>query len=94
MEKRTQDAKTRLLYHSYDESRQQAWADHETQRLPSFWGRAMGWYFMALVDTLDFFPSTHVAKRDNLVAILQWLVEVVAKVHDPATGMCKWKVLD
>ncbi|MCO5607196.1 hypothetical protein L7F22_061389 [Adiantum nelumboides] len=92
MEKRARDAKTGLLYHGYDESRQQAWADPETGRSPSFWGRAVGWYFMALVDTLDFFPSTH-AKREDLVVILQRLAEAVAKVQDPVTGVW-WEVLD
>ncbi|MCO5592009.1 hypothetical protein L7F22_046002 [Adiantum nelumboides] len=88
MEKGVRDAKTRLLYHGYDESRQQAWSDPKTGRSPSFWGRAVGWHFMALVDTLDFFPSTHVAKRDDLVAILQRLVEGVAKVQD----LTNWRV--
>ncbi|MCO5551045.1 hypothetical protein L7F22_004541 [Adiantum nelumboides] len=70
MEKRARDAKTGLLHHDYDESGQQAWADPETKRSPSFWGRAEGSYYMALVDTLDFFHSIHVAKRDDLVPIL------------------------
>ncbi|MCO5558175.1 hypothetical protein L7F22_011753 [Adiantum nelumboides] len=94
MEKRVLDAKMGLLHHGCNESRQQAWADPKTERSPSFWGRAMGSYFMALVDMLDFFPSTHVAKRDDLVVTLQRLVEAVAKVHDPATGVCRWEVLD
>ncbi|MCO5566500.1 hypothetical protein L7F22_020177 [Adiantum nelumboides] len=94
IEKHVRDAKTGLLYYDYDESRQKAWADPETGRSPSFWGRAMGWYFTALVDTLDLFPTTHIAKRDDLVAILQRLVEAVAKVQDPATGVCRWEVLD
>ncbi|MCO5569406.1 hypothetical protein L7F22_023118 [Adiantum nelumboides] len=84
--------KTGLLHHGYDESRQQAWADPKIGRSPNCWGRAMGSYFMALVDTLDFVPSTHVAKRDDLMAILQRLVEAMAKVQDPpracAGGRC------
>ncbi|MCO5610306.1 hypothetical protein L7F22_064542 [Adiantum nelumboides] len=94
MEKRAQDAKTGLLHHGYDESRQQAWVDPETRRSPSFWGQAVGSYFMASVDTQDFFPSFHVAKRNDLVVILQRLVEAVAKVQDPATGVCRLEVLD
>ncbi|MET0650612.1 MAG: glycoside hydrolase family 88 protein, partial [Pyrinomonadaceae bacterium] len=56
MEKHSRDAKTGLLYHGWDESRQQRWADKTTGRSPHFWGRAMGWYAMALVDTLEHFP--------------------------------------
>ncbi|MCO5589234.1 hypothetical protein L7F22_043200 [Adiantum nelumboides] len=93
MKKRVWDAKTGLLYYGIDDSRQQAWVDPETERSPIL-GRAIGWYFMALVDMLDFFPSTHVAKRDNLVAILQRLVEAMAKVQDPATSVCRWEVLE
>ncbi|MCO5563845.1 hypothetical protein L7F22_017494 [Adiantum nelumboides] len=94
MKKRMRDAKTGLLHHRYDETRQQAWADPKTGRLPSFWGRAVGSYCMALVDTVDFFPSTHVAEREDLVAVLQGLVEAAAKVQDPAMGVCRWEVLD
>ncbi|MCO5586049.1 hypothetical protein L7F22_039988 [Adiantum nelumboides] len=49
IKKRAREAKTGLLHHGYDESRQQAWANLEIGRSPSFWGRAMGSYFMALV---------------------------------------------
>ncbi|MCO5595232.1 hypothetical protein L7F22_049271 [Adiantum nelumboides] len=94
MEKRVRDAKTGLLHHGYDESQKHVWDDPKIERLPTFWGQAVGLYFMVLVNTLDFFPSTHVAKQDNLVAILQQEVEAVAKVQDPATGVCRWEVLD
>src|SRR5256885_3492101 len=50
MEKNARDEKTGLLYHAYDESRQQLWADKTSGHSPNFWGRAMGWYGMALVD--------------------------------------------
>ena len=59
MEKHARDAKSGLLFHGYDDSRQQKWADPETGRSPAFWGRAMGWYAMALVETLDFVPIDH-----------------------------------
>ncbi|MCO5570296.1 hypothetical protein L7F22_024014 [Adiantum nelumboides] len=94
MEKHARDAKTGLLYHNYYESRQQAWANPEIERSPSLWGQAVDSHFMALVDTLDFFPSTHIAKQDDLVAILQLLVEAVAKVQDPAMSVCMWEALD
>src|SRR3954463_12081540 len=69
MEKYSRDPKTGLLYHGYDESRQQQWADKSTGRSPNVWGRAMGWYGMALVDVLQSFPEDH-PKRDSLVSIL------------------------
>ena len=48
IEKHTYDDKTGLYYHAWDESKEQKWADKETGRSPNFWGRAMGWYAIAL----------------------------------------------
>jgi unsaturated rhamnogalacturonyl hydrolase len=55
----TLDTKTGLLYHGWDESKQQPWSNKETGQSPHFWGRAMGWFVMALVDIFDFFPADH-----------------------------------
>ena len=50
------------MYHGYDESKKQAWANKTTGLSPNFWGRAMGWYGMALVDALPYFPENHPQK--------------------------------
>ena len=42
MEKNARDAKTGLLYHGYDESRQQKWADKTTGRSTKFLGKSNG----------------------------------------------------
>ena len=86
MEKHARDEKTGLLYHGWDESRQQRWANPETGRSPNFWGRAMGWYSMALVDVLDFLPTDH-AKRPDVIAILQRLATAIANFQDAETGL-------
>lgn len=86
IENHTRDARTGLLYHGYDESRQQKWADPVTGLSKNFWGRAMGWYAMALVDTLDFIPLAH-PRRGELLAILQRLATATAKVQDKTTGV-------
>lgn len=57
VEKHLMDPKIGLLYHGYDESRAQKWATPATGQSPSFWG--LGWYAMALVDVLDYFPQNH-----------------------------------
>jgi unsaturated rhamnogalacturonyl hydrolase len=59
---------------------------------PNFWARAMGWYGMALVDALDYFPA-HYAGRDTLLAILQRYAAAIRNVQDPATGLW-WDILD
>ena len=85
VEKHLVDAKTGLLYHGYDESREQAWASKTTGQSPNFWDRGIGWYAMALVDVLDYFPADH-PKRPALVQDLQRLAPALAKYQDPKTG--------
>jgi unsaturated rhamnogalacturonyl hydrolase len=73
---KTYDAKTGLNYHAWDESKSQKWANPETGQSPNFWGRSMGWFFMATVDVLDFVPDNH-PKRAELIAILKKLTAAV-----------------
>ncbi|MDN3587765.1 glycoside hydrolase family 88 protein [Pedobacter aquatilis] len=86
MEKNARDSKTGLLYHGYDESREEKWADKTTGKSPNFWGRAMGWYIMALVDVLDYFPKNH-PKYNELVAILNRTATVTVKYQDAKSGV-------
>ncbi len=92
MENHARDAQTGLLYHAWDESREQRWANKTTGQSPNFWGRAMGWYAMALVDVLDIFPKDN-PKYPQLQAILQRLAVAAIKVQDPQTGLW-YQVLD
>ena len=85
IEKNLVDPKTGLLYHGYDESREQKWANPQTGQSPNFWGRAMGWYVMALVDVLDYFPATH-PQRTVLIKDLQRVAPVLVRYQDPKTG--------
>lgn len=53
------DKKTGLVFQAWDESREIGWANPETGTSPTIWGRGIGWYMMALVETLDYYPKTH-----------------------------------
>ena len=86
MEKHARDTKTGLLYHAWDESKEQKWANKETGTSPLFWARAMGWYADAIVDVLDYFPATH-PKRKALIDILNRLITAVEKQQDKETGL-------
>ncbi|MFZ1532931.1 MAG: glycoside hydrolase family 88 protein, partial [Chitinophagaceae bacterium] len=86
MEKHAMDKKTGLLYHGWDESKEQKWANKTTGQSPNFWGRSLGWYGMALVDVLDQFPANH-PKREELIAILHRFAIAVRKVQDSKTGL-------
>ncbi len=90
--KHTYDPKTGLNYHGWDESMQQKWADPKTGCSPNFWGRAEGWYSMALVDVLDFLPMDH-AGRPKILAILKQVTDGIKKYQDPKTGLW-YQVLD
>ncbi len=92
IEEKTRDEKTGLLYHGWDESKQQKWADPVTGCSPNFWGRAVGWYSMALVDVLDFIPEDH-SRRSEIIAVMQRLAEAIVKVQDEETGLW-YQVLD
>lgn len=86
MEKHARDPKTGLLYHAWDESKEQKWANKETGLSPHIWGRAMGWYAIALVDVLDYFPKNH-PRRAELVAILNREAEAITKYQDKKSGV-------
>jgi unsaturated rhamnogalacturonyl hydrolase len=89
---KTLDEKTGLLYHAWDESREQEWCNPETGQSKHFWSRATGWYMMALVDVLDYLPENH-TERSSIIEILNKLSEALLKVQDEETGLW-YQVLD
>jgi unsaturated rhamnogalacturonyl hydrolase len=86
MEQHARDPKTGLLYHGWDESKQERWANKQTGDSSQFWARGMGWYMMALVDTLDYYPAGDPG-RAQLLAILRRAAAAVARYQDPSTGL-------
>ncbi|MDR3458117.1 MAG: glycoside hydrolase family 88 protein [Verrucomicrobiae bacterium] len=92
IDEHTYDAKTGLNYHGWDAMKTQPWANPATGCSSNFWGRAEGWYAMALVDVLDYFPTDHPA-RPQIIATLQKLAAGVVKYQDGKTGLW-WQVLD
>jgi unsaturated rhamnogalacturonyl hydrolase len=86
MEQHSRDPKTGLLYHGWDETKQQRWANKTTGISPNFWARGMGWYMMALVDTLPYY-SENDPGRAKLLSILQRLATSVAKYQDKESGL-------
>lgn len=90
--KHTYNPEVGLNYHGWDESKTQQWANPETGQSPHFWGRAMGWYAMALVDALDFIPQNH-SGRDTIVTILNEVAAGIKKHQDEESGLW-YQVLD
>ncbi len=92
IEEHTRDEKTGLLYHAWDESKTQPWANLTTGCSPNFWGRAIGWYVMAIVDVLDHFPRQQV-NRPDLIAIFNRTARALVKVQDETSGLW-YQILD
>lgn len=90
--KHTYDPKTKLYRHATDVSRKERWGDPVTGQSAHSWGRAMGWYAMAIVDALDFIPK-HEAGRDSMLVILNNIAEQVTRIQDSKTGLW-YQVLD
>jgi len=92
MSEHMRDPDTGLLRHGWDESKAMPWADKKTGLSPEAWGRAEGWYCMALVDVLDWFPKDH-PQRAKLIATLEQTLKDVMQYQDVSTGLW-WQVLD
>ncbi|WP_286862144.1 MULTISPECIES: glycoside hydrolase family 88/105 protein [Sphingobacterium] len=89
--KHTLDPRTGLYYHAWDESKKQAWANPQTGQSPNFWGRSIGWYFMAVIDVLDELPLDY-PRRDKLIQLAQSLANTLANYQDDE-GLW-WQVID
>ena len=92
MDQHAYDAQTGLHYHAWDEKRVQSWANKKTGTSPNFWGRAEGWYAMALVECLDYIPPTqpHVEEVNE---VLRRVADAIVRWQDAKTGLW-WQVLD
>lgn len=75
-----------LNHHGWDESRQMAWADSITGCSAETWGRAEGWYVMALCDVLELMPTDQ-PERAELAAILSRVMDALIAVQDKETHL-------
>ena len=92
MDEHIKDPETGLYFHGWDPSFEAPWADPVTGLSKHIWGRAVGWYAVAILDILDFIPADH-PKVEQLKQIERDLLASLAKVQDPETGMW-YQVLD
>lgn len=80
------DQDKKLLYHGWNDNKTAEWADPTTGLSPEFWSRGLGWYCMALVDTLEYLPTDYSGYQD-LKHILQTIAAGLQKYQDPLTGL-------
>ena len=89
---RTFDPVTGLNRHAYDETREMFWADKQTGLSQHCWGRAQGWYSMALIELLDALPENY-NRRSELIALLEKDLDAIIKWQDKQTGLW-YQVMD
>ena len=89
---RTYDPVTGLNRHAYDETRDMFWANKETGLSQHCWGRAQGWYSMALIELLDALPEDY-ARRGELIELLRKDLDAIIKWQDKKTGLW-YQVMD
>ncbi len=89
---RTLDHKTGLNRHAYDETRKTFWADKETGLSQHCWGRAQGWYTMALIEVLDALPDDY-ARKQEVIDLLVKDFDAILKWQDKKSGVW-YQVMD
>ncbi|KAL2848402.1 Six-hairpin glycosidase-like protein [Aspergillus pseudoustus] len=75
---------TGLLVHGFDESKTAVWADPVTGASPLVWNRAVGWYFVSLIEVLDIYPK-HLDGYKRLLGYYKRLAKALLKAQDPET---------
>jgi len=91
IEKHCRNKSSGLLYHGYDGSLSAVWANPVTGASPHVWDRAVGWYFMALVDILQVYPK-ELAAYKRLQGYFTTLASGLKKAQDKTGGW--WLVMD
>lgn len=66
-----------LLRHGWDESGSERWADPDSGCSANVWGRALGWYVMALADCVEVLSERAPAAADELATMLQETIEAL-----------------
>jgi unsaturated rhamnogalacturonyl hydrolase len=80
------DPATGLLWHAYDESGAQPWANPATHQSAFHWGRAFGWYAMTLILLLEILPRDQ-PQRGELIRIMRQLAKAFERYQDLKTGL-------
>ena len=88
----TYDYESRLYRHACDVSRQMFWCDPISGQSKHCWGRALGWYAMAIVDNLELLPED-CPDRDKAVNILLHIAAQLERYAHPETGLW-YQVMD
>lgn len=88
----TYDYKSRLYLHACDVSKQMFWCNPINGQSAHCWGRALGWYAMAIVDNLELLP-TDCPDRTKAINILLHIAQQLERYAHKETGLW-YQVMD
>lgn len=76
------DEGTGLYYHAFDSSKKMFWCDKDTGLSRNFWSRAIGWFYMSLVDVLEILDSEDDEFKRDISSIFTDLTDALIKYQD------------
>ncbi len=77
-----------LLYHGWDNTCEVEWADKKTGLSSEKWGRALGWFTVAVVDIIETI-GTDFPGCDKLLNYLNKIFDALVKVQRPSGYWCQ-----
>ncbi len=82
VEKNLKDTVTGLYYHAYDSEKRMFWADPKTGLSKNFWLRSLGWFSMALLDTLTL-ADADTSEYQHLLKMYKDLIDSILSYQSP-----------
>lgn len=82
VERIMKDDATGLYYHCYDSSKTAFWCDKKTGLCQNFWLRALGWFSMAMLDTLNHAPDKGSDNWNHLKRMFIDLQDAMIRIQD------------
>jgi len=84
VEEKMKDPVTGLYYHAYDASKEMFWCDESTGLSENFWGRAMGWFLMAIIDVIEVMDEQMFYEYRYLMTMFKDVVDALIQVQSPS----------
>jgi unsaturated rhamnogalacturonyl hydrolase len=82
VEKIMKNPKDGLYYHCFDSSKASFWCDKETGLCQNYWLRALGWFSMAMLDTLNHAPDKGSENWNHLKQMFVNLQDAMLSIQD------------
>ncbi|MBB6481227.1 glycoside hydrolase family 88/105 protein [Spirochaeta isovalerica] len=76
------DRETGLYFHACDTSRKMFWCDRKTGLSRHFWLRAIGWFYMSLVDVLELLDKEDYEFQKEISEMFKELTDSLLKYQD------------